>query len=121
MISEKGQTQTVTWRSIGNPELPEPDKPWNPGSPTVSVDHPVDIAFLPNERYGRETFRYFSGTDIPVGNLLGFMAQVDFKPSLKDVVIRDGVEIPILSFNPYDPNGEGVILYAIEFDGIKSV
>jgi hypothetical protein len=119
MIKAKGKT--VTWRSMGNPQLPDPDKPWNPGHPPVSVDYQVEIVFLPNERYGREVFRYFDKTDIPIGNLLGFMGRVNFQPSLKDIILDNGREIAILGFNEYNPDGNGVILYTLELDGVKSV
>jgi len=118
MINEKGQT--VEWKSITNNDPATPGVEWEE-VPVISVSYYPKVVFLPNERYGREFFRYFKGTDVPVGNLLGYMAKQNFIPSLKDVVIRDGVELPILSFYPYNPNGEGDILYAIEFDGIKSV
>jgi len=121
MILEKGQSSNVIWKTRTNDTPSDPSMPWN-GVAEIETEHSVSIIFLPNERYGRELYRYLADTtDVPVGNLLGFMAQVDFTPSLKDVVVRDGVELPILSFNAYDPDGSGVILYVIEFDGIKSV
>jgi len=119
MIDEKGQY--VTWRTLKNPQSPAPEKPWDITEPLVEEEFEVKIVFLPNDRYGREVFRYFANSDIPVGNLIGYMAQVDFTPSLKDVVIRDNVELSILSINEYNPNGEGFIVYIIEFDGVKSV
>ena len=118
LISQKGQT--ATWESKTNDAPTDPSVKWK-GVPVTTVTHSPKIVFLPNERYGREMYRYFAGSDIPVGNMLGFMARVNFTPSLKDTVIRNGETLSILSITPYDPNGEGVILYTLEFDGIKSV
>lgn len=118
MIIKKGQK--IEWVSQTNDTPVDLTQQWK-NVPVTKTSYFPTIVFIPNERYGREMFRYFSGSDIPVGNILGYMSWVTFAPSLKDVVIRDGKTLSILSITPYDPNGEGVILYAIEFDGIKSV
>lgn len=110
MISEKGQT--VTWRQL---TTTPGAKSWEAGD-NVQTDNSVKMVFLPNERYERETLRYLAGTDVPNGNTIGYMAQVSFSPSLKDVVIQDGVERAIGSIKEYAPNGTP-ILYVIEFRG----
>lgn len=110
MINQKGQS--AIWRSIVNDTPVNPDKPWEVS--TVTTDNPVKIVFLPIEEIGRYFTNYRKNTEVPTGNLAGYMAQVSFTPTLKDVVIRDGNELTIVNLTEYNPNGES-ILWIVEF------
>lgn len=110
LIAKKGQD--VTWKSLEDGAPSDPSKPWRPSAAT-STEHTVKIAFLPVDRRGDETRRYREGTAVPEGSLLGYMAQVDFTPALKDVIVRDGEELTVLNFDLIAPNGTP-ILYILE-------
>lgn len=111
LIAKNGQF--VTWRSIGEPTPVDPNKPWDETTHT-QTDSSVKIAFLPTDRIGAEFRNYLAGTSVPMGKELGYMAPVDFTPSLKDVVLRGSEELSILKIDRIAPNGE-IVLYIIEF------
>lgn len=113
LIKKNGQT--VTWRQVTNGPPADPDKPWKPGSP-VETDYPeTKIVFLPITTGNRfMSRRYKNNSDVPEGTLYGIMEQVDFTPTQKDEVIRDGVTYNVIAFDTLDPNGEGSIIYELE-------
>lgn len=108
----KKNGQLVTWRQITD-VIPDPSNPWKtiPGPP---VDNDVYIAFFTVDKDHREFIRYLTGTEVKIGDSLGYMGQVNFEPNPKDVVIRDGVEYRILNVDLLSPNGQK-ILYTVEF------
>lgn len=112
LIKENGQL--VTWRQVTDGTPADSAEPWKPGAPTT-VDNSVYIVFLPEDRRDAEFLRALAGTDIPKGKLVGLMAAQSFTPTLKDVVIRDGVTLGVRTLDPLAPNGQ-IILYTIRFD-----
>ena len=64
----------------------------------------------------RETIAYLRGTEVPTGSVMGLMGAVNFEPSLKDVVIRDGKELRLENIDVLSPNGK-TILYTVVFKG----
>lgn len=111
LIAKNGEK--VKWRVIDDAAAPDPSQPWNPG-PATPVDKDVVICFLPIDRQTMETFAFIKGTDVPKGSVMGLMGNVPFDPNLKDVVIRDGVELRIANIDLLSPNGQK-ILYTVVF------
>ena len=97
LIKKKGVS--VIWRQITEGPSPDPDKPWLSGE-TITTDYSVDIVFLPVSTISSQ---YMSGTTVPEGAVVGYMPQVAFVPSIKDVIIRDNKQITINKFNEYKP------------------
>jgi hypothetical protein len=108
--------QLVTWKkslAVSDTSEPWKEKLEDEDEETLEID--VYILFLPVGRINTEFQMFFQGTEIIVGNLKGLMANVDFEPNAKDVVIRSGEEIRIKNISPIEPSGIP-ILYTIEFD-----
>ncbi len=103
----------MKWRVIDDAAAPDPSQPWNPG-PATPEDKDVTICFLPVDRQTMETFTFIKGTEVPKGSVMGLMGNVPFNPNLKDVVIRDGVELRIANIDVLSPNGQKV-LYTVVF------
>lgn len=112
LIKQNGQL--VTWRRVTDGSPVSPSEPWKPGAPTYT-DVPVYIVFIPEDRRNAEFLSALSGTSVPKGKLVGYMAAQDFVPTLKDVVLRDGETIGVRTLDPLAPNGQ-VIMYTIRFD-----
>lgn len=110
LIKKNGQL--VTWRQLRD-SIPDPEKPWET-SPQTPIDHSAYIAFFTIDKDQREFIRYLTGTEAKIGDVLGYMGQVNFNPDSKDVVIRDGVEYRINNVDLLSPNGQK-ILYTVEF------
>lgn len=104
--------QEVIWKRTYQ-HIANQDEPWKE-SKGARVEYKVMMAFLPVDYKNQQFKRYRFETDIEVGTIAGYMGQVDFEPSLRDVVIRDGKTYVIKNIDPIDPNGQGVILYVIE-------
>lgn len=116
LIEENGQL--VKWRQLSNNDTDdETDKPWKTDTEAVTppTDFDVHICFLPIDRVGAQSLRYLAGTEVAVGSMYGLMGAVDFEPSIKDVVIRDGKELAISSIDLLSPNGQK-ILYTVVFE-----
>lgn len=111
LIKKKGQS--VTWRQIENGHPGDPNKPWKVGSETFT-DYTVDVAFLPPDRENKYFTEYMEGMTSKTGQTLAYMGQVSFTPKAKDVIIRNGIEYPVETIDPIEPNDEGVILYVFE-------
>ncbi|WVW77342.1 head closure [Stenotrophomonas phage vB_SmaS_Bhz58] len=111
LIAKNGER--VKWRVIDDAAAPDPSQPWNPG-PATPEDKDVTICFLPVDRQTMETFTFIKGTEVPKGSVMGLMGNVPFNPNLKDVVIRDGVELRIANIDVLSPNGQKV-LYTVVF------
>ncbi|ALH23586.1 head closure Hc1 [Xanthomonas phage vB_Xar_IVIA-DoCa1] len=111
LIAKNGEK--VKWRVIDDAAAPDPSQPWNPG-PATPEDKDVTICFLPVDRQTMETFTFIKGTEVPKGSVMGLMGNVPFNPNLKDVVIRDGVELRIANIDVLSPNGQKV-LYTVVF------
>jgi len=110
LIAKNGQK--ATWRVIGDGTA-DPATPWLTAA-VSPVDEPATICFLPFTRMNYETFVFRNGGEVPKGNLIGLMGNVSFTPNLKDVVIRDGVQLEIESIDLLSPNGQKV-LYTVVF------
>jgi hypothetical protein len=78
------------------------------GDELTYTDYAVNIACVPVDRVDHETQMYREFTDIPVGYTLGYMGAVDFKPTMKDVVVFGGVTYTIRNIIEYNPNGESI-------------
>lgn len=113
LIAKNGQV--VTWQSVENAASVDPDQPWKP-SGTTTTERTATICFLPINREGRETIAYLKGSGVATGSVYGLMGNVNFTPTAKDVVLRDGVEMRIENVDLLSPNGQK-ILYTIEFAG----
>lgn len=114
LIAKYGET--VTWHSAP-PSVPtDDDTPWN-GTDVAPIDRPgIKVAFFPTESSIGQLIRMMRNSDVPTGNELGYMAQVPFEVSSLDTLTRrDGSVYRIKNIDPLDPNGEGVILYTLEF------
>ncbi len=111
LIAKNGEK--VKWRVIDDAAAPDPSQPWNPG-PATPEDKDVTICFLPVDRQTQETFNFIKGTEVPKGSVMGLMGNVPFEPNLKDVVIRNGVELRLAYIDVLSPNGQKV-LYTMVF------
>ena len=112
LIARNGQP--VKWRVLLDGEPADPLQPWKPSQLAALIEHDVKICFLPITKEMRETIAYLRGTEVNTGSTMGYMGAVSFKPSSKDVVIRDGVELRIENIDILSPNGQ-VILYTAVF------
>ena len=114
LIERNGQL--VQWRSLENGTPADPDKPWLPGN-SVPTNTDVYICFVPiKDRATRQFFAELANREVTIGSLAGLMANVPFDPTLKAVVIRDGIELAIETIDLLSPNGQK-ILWTIEFKG----
>ena len=108
LIAKNGEK--VKWRVIGDVAPTDPNKPWEPGS-ALQDDKDVTVCFLPVDQ---QTFNFIKGTEVPKGSVMGLMGNVPFAPNLKDVVIRNGVELRLAYIDVLSPNGQKV-LYTMVF------
>jgi len=112
MIAKAGQL--VKWRVIRDEAPVNPSEPWKPTNPVTPVEHDVTICFLTVDKDTYETLSYMAGGEVPMGAAMGLMDAVNFEPSLKDVVIRDGKELRLFNVEELNPNGQ-TILYTMVF------
>lgn len=114
MIKKYGQS--VTWRSLTNGTLPDPNKPWLVGA-TQESDKEAVIAFFPRDKENEYTKRSKrDANEVTVGDCLGYMGRVEgYVPQLKDIVIRGSATYTVERLDIIRPNGEDPILYTIEF------
>lgn len=96
LIDKKGQD--VTLRRIQPLTPRDPSKPWA-GRPAQPVDEVVTMVFLDFEQ------NYIDGTTVQQGDLRAYLAAADATaaPTLKDVVIRNGVKMNIVKCSPLAP------------------
>lgn len=111
LIAKNGQA--VKWRVVRNGEA-DPSTPWKPALPIEVVEYDVEMCFLPISRQIRESLVFMKGSDVSTSSVMGYMGAVEFAPSLKDVVIRDGQEYRIENIDYLAPNGQN-ILYTVIF------
>ena len=104
--------QSVIWRQL-NEFIPDTDKPWKPET-LPGTDYTPEMAFFTINKENRQFIHFITGTEAKIGDVYGLMGNVSFTPSLKDIVIRDGVEYRILNIDLLSPNGQKV-LYTVEF------
>lgn len=112
LIAKNGQL--VKWRIVRDAAPVDSSKPWKPTNQLTPVEKDVSICFLTVDRQTYETLSYMAGGEVPMGAVMGLMGAVDFEPSLKDVVIRDGVELQLFNIQELNPNGQ-TILYTVIF------
>lgn len=108
LIAKNGEK--VKWRVIEDAPPTDPSKPWEPGT-ALQDDKDVTVCFLPVDQ---QTFNFIKGTEVPKGSVMGLMGNVPFAPNLKDVVIRNGVELRLAYIDVLSPNGQKV-LYTMVF------
>ena len=112
LIAKNGQV--VKWRIVRDATPVDSSQPWKPTNPAKPVEHDVTICFLTVDKDTYETLSYMAGGEVPMGAVMGLMDAVDFEPSLKDVVIRDGKELRLFNIEELNPNGQ-TILYTMVF------
>lgn len=98
--------QSVTWRILQN--VVDPAKPWNV-TELPGIDKTVHICFLPTDRAGFESLGLKRPADLPTTAVLALMGAVDFAPTLKDVVIRNGQMLTIDYIDILAPNGKPIL------------
>lgn len=109
VITEKGEA--VEWTNYGEP-VTNPDEPWLSDSVPESK-HAPSVAFFPAKL---ALLNYRKDTDVPIGDEIGYMGNPGFEPTAKDVLVRNNGKVYRLQRAvKYDPNGEGAILYILEF------
>lgn len=108
LIAKNGQN--VKWLIVSNDSPTDAAKPWQVES--SKIEKTVRIAFLPVSLQGSKTKHYSQNGEIHEGSVLAYMGAVDFEPSLKDLIVRDGKNFRILDIDKLSPNGE-VILYTM--------
>ncbi|AMW36194.1 head tail joining protein [Xanthomonas phage XAJ2] len=112
-IAKNGQA--VKWLLIGEASQ-EGSEPWNNPNP-APVEKDVVICFLPPTAQSK----YFSvlangQSDLPSSYMRGLMkGNIDFVPTVKSTVIRDGQALTVRAVEKLSPNGEKV-LYKLEFE-----
>lgn len=111
LIAKNGQT--VTWRRVIDGGADDAT-PWKPSAADLQ-DTDVSMVFLPENRVGFEFLALLRGTEVPQTKVVGLMAAQDFVPTLKDVVIRDGVPMALRYIDVLAPDG-APIFYTIGFD-----
>lgn len=111
-IAKKGQA--VIWRIVENGNPSNALEPWKPTQPSSQVEHAVQICFLPLDKETKKWLVRSRDVETSTSYELGLMPSVGFEPSLKDTVLRSGVELRIESLEKIAPNGEA-ILYKIVF------
>lgn len=114
LIARNGQA--IKWRIVKDAAAPV-QTPWKPGE-AADEDKDAIICFLPVDKESRQLFTFLRGqSDVPTGYTLGLMkGNIDFEPSLTDVVVRDTKLLRIKSLDLLSPNGQKV-LYTMEFEG----
>ena len=111
LISEFGKS--VIWQSTSASTPVDPSNPWIEISNTI-VNHSVDIVILPIDLKTQKSIQYITGTLIPTGNNVGYMGNVDFTPTVKDIVVDGSEKLTIKNIDVYKPNGTP-LLYIVEF------
>ena len=114
LIAKNGQA--VKWRVVRDGAPVDSSQPWKPTQPATPVEHDVTICFLTVDKDTYETLSYTAGGEVPMGAVMGLMGAVNFEPSLKDVVIRDGKELRLENIDVLSPNGQ-TILYTVVVKG----
>ena len=114
LIAKNGQA--VKWRVVRDEPPVDASQPWKPTNDATPVEKDVSICFLTVDRMTFETLSFMNGGEVPTGAVLGYMGAVDFEPSLKDVVIRDGKELRLENIDVLSPNGQ-TMLYTVVFKG----
>lgn len=112
LIEKNGQV--VTWRIVRDEPPVDSAQPWKPTNDATPVEKNVSICFLTVDRQTFESLSFMDNGEIPQGAVMGYMGKVDFVPSLKDVVVRDGKELRVYYIDELKPNGQ-TILYKMVF------
>lgn len=109
LIKKNGQL--VVWRQAATPAV-DGAEPWNVAT-AAPVDNFVFVCFVPvRDRESRKLIQYLTGTEVESGQTAGLMGAVGFEPTTKDVVIRDGKTLRIVSLDCLSPNGQKVLWIA---------
>lgn len=109
-IAKNGQS--VTWKQIVDGEPLDPTKPWLVAESEV-VEHTVDIVFLPDYRFNYQGAKYYPETEVSTGFGVALMGAQAFVPKIKDVIVRNGLELIVRNIRTLGPSGED-ILYEME-------
>jgi hypothetical protein len=110
LIAKNGME--VTWRQLTDGMPLDPSKPWIT-SESECQEYTVDIVFLPDERLNFQTSRLMDRSEVPTGFGVAYMSGQEFKPKVKDVIIRNGEELVVNQIRTIAPAGED-ILYELE-------
>jgi len=109
-IAKKGQL--VTWRQIEDGMPLDPTKPWIVAESEV-LEYQVSIVFLPDTRFNFQGSKFHPTTEVPTGFGVALMGAQEFIPKIKDVIIRNGVEMVVRNLRTLSPAGES-LLYEME-------
>lgn len=105
LIAKNGQE--VVLRSFSAGVVPDPTKPWEPGT-NSTIDSTVDAVFLDYEQ------KYIDGASIRMGDQRVYMPSADssgaeITPEIEGLVVRDSEKWKILGIKPLSPNGQSIM------------
>lgn len=114
LIKKYGGPVTI----IQQVEVPNEDEPWKPGT-NVPKEHPgIMAAFLPTSERQNRKIQLVTGTDVPTGVEVAYIAGLPFQLTIKDTIRRkSGKVYSIIDFDAIDPDENGVIVYEIYVRG----
>lgn len=101
------------WISRTAGSLADAAKPWDKAD-DIEIKTTVRILFSADDLEDRQLRYYLKNTETQRGLVNGMMHVVNFKPSMKDTVIRDGEELIIATLDVLKP-GSVIIFHLIEF------
>jgi hypothetical protein len=104
--------QKAIWRQTVDGLALDPSKPWLP-SESETVEYLVDIVFLPDYRFNFQGEKYYPETEVRTGFGVAYMGAQEFVPRIKDIIVRDGVELVVRTIRALNPSGED-LFYQIE-------
>jgi hypothetical protein len=102
-----------TWQSRVSGTLADATKPWDKAADIIT-ETLVHILFSADDLEDRQLRYYLANTETQRGLVNGMMHIVNFVPSMKDTVIRDGEELIIATLDVLKP-GPIIIFHKIEF------
>ncbi len=108
LIDEAIPTPNAVWRQIANDTTPDPNKPWITTLGT-NVEYPVRILFVTDTLQDRQILRHLDETTVPVGNTNAIMYKQGFVPTLKDIVLWRGRELPVIHVNEIAPVQDTIV------------
>jgi hypothetical protein len=103
------------WQVNSDTSDDESDEPWK-SEDVAPVVHSVKIAFFNSEQTGLETLSKAVNNSVVIGNVVGYMPAVDFKPDMRDTIKRLVAEknLTLVSIDEINPNGVTPIIYILK-------
>ena len=109
----KARGQSVKWIKVSTGK--DLSQPWKIVD-SDSVEHDVDIVFLPVNRSNLESFSMRDGVNIAKVSCIGYMGAVSFTPKIGESVKRGDKTLFVEYIDIVAPSGEP-ILYTVLFRG----